>query len=124
MMRNALHIAPKSADNANTFLGLNRSATPKYALIKAPVTNPIGTDAVNQASELGVIPQKLMSSGATTEALNHKLSAHISDKLIHINALHDCCFIILSLFLKDFNFYHRLSFLKINLTYLNNFIFT
>lgn len=37
--------APRNAEIAKIFRGLKRSATPKYELINAPFTNPIGTEA-------------------------------------------------------------------------------
>lgn len=88
-MSRAFNIAPRNADIAKTFLGLKRSAIPKYELNNAPITNPIGTDAESHASEFELRFQIVINSGAITDALYHKLKAHNSDKPIHNNALQE-----------------------------------
>ena len=85
----AFNIAPINAEIAKTFRGLKRSATPKYELNNAPITNPIGTEAESQASELELRFQTSISSGAITEVLYHKLKAHNTDNPIHTNALQE-----------------------------------
>ena len=54
-----------------------------------PFISNHGTEAESQASEPGLRFQISISSGAITDALNHKLNAHNSANPIHTNALHE-----------------------------------
>ncbi|WP_445683299.1 hypothetical protein [Sporosarcina sp. FSL W7-1349] len=85
----AFNMAPSNAEIAKIFRGLKRSAIPRNELHNAHMTKPIGTEAESQASELELRFQIPISSGAITEALNHRPKAHNSDKPIHPNALQE-----------------------------------
>lgn len=89
MISKAFNRAPVNAETAKTFRGLKRSATPKYELNNAPITNPIGTEAESQDSKLELRFHTSINSGAITDALYHKLKAHNCDNPIHTNALQE-----------------------------------